>query len=430
MRHSSLCRSLPSPAVPRGGGWIALALVVAALLAPPARAGDGAYLLDTQDRLMIRIVEWQTVEGEFRDWSAVTGEYTVGPAGTLSLPLVGEVQASGKTTGEIAELVASSLQQKLGLPDRPEASVELAQFRPFYITGDVRTPGEYPYVPNLTVLKAMSIAGGERRASEGGGRAEKDLLNARGGYDVLADTQIRLAVKLARIEAELAEREEIEVPPEYADNPLVPSILADEQAIMAARHRTLALQLEALDDLKELLQSEIVSLERKVKTQTRQRDLAQEELDDLGSLAQEGLVVNTRVLGTERSVADMEGKLLDLETAILRAKQEISKASQEAAELSSTMRSDLAIERQQVEAALNEAVLKLRTQRNLIAEAVSYASGGLGMEAIDAPLVLTIVRGVDGQTERISASEDTAILPGDVLQVRRELNDGAVADSR
>lgn len=429
MRHPSLCLSLPSPAILRGGGWIALALAVAALLAPPARA-DGTYLLDTQDRLMIRVVEWQTVQSEFRDWSAVTGEYTVGPAGTLSLPLIGEVQASGKTTGEIAELVASSLQQKLGLPDRPEASVELAQFRPFYVTGDVRTPGEYPYVPNLTVLKAMSIAGGDRRASEGGGRVEKDLLNARGGYDVLADAQVRLAVKLARIEAELAEREDIEVPPEHADNPLVPSILADEQAIMAARQRTLALQLEALDDLKELLQSEIVSLEQKVKTQTRQRDLAQEELADLGSLAQEGLVVNTRVLGTERSVADMEGKLLDLETAILRAKQEISKTSQEATELSSTMRSDLAIERQQVEAALNETALKLRTQRNLIAEAVSYASGSPGMGEIDAPLVLTIVREADGKTERISASEDTAILPGDVLQVRRELNDGAVAEGQ
>ncbi|TIT25508.1 MAG: sugar ABC transporter substrate-binding protein, partial [Mesorhizobium sp.] len=52
---------------------------LALLLAVPAIAGD--YQLGPQDKLNIRIAEWQTVEGTFRDWSAINGEYSVGPAG-------------------------------------------------------------------------------------------------------------------------------------------------------------------------------------------------------------------------------------------------------------------------------------------------------------------------------------------------------------
>ncbi|TGV62529.1 polysaccharide export protein, partial [Mesorhizobium sp. M2D.F.Ca.ET.160.01.1.1] len=112
------------------------------------------YRLGSQDKLTIRIAEWQTVESTFRDWSSVNGQYTVGPAGTLSVPFVGELPAAGKTTAEIAAAIGEALQHKLALSDKPEASVEMAQFRPFYISGEVQNPGQFPYVPDLTVLKA------------------------------------------------------------------------------------------------------------------------------------------------------------------------------------------------------------------------------------------------------------------------------------
>ncbi|TIU25085.1 MAG: polysaccharide export protein, partial [Mesorhizobium sp.] len=139
---------------------LALALTI------PQLAAADEYRLGSQDKLTIRVAEWQTVEGTFRDWTAVNGEYTVGPAGTLSVPFVGEMPASGKTTSEIAAAIGQALQRKLALADRPEASVEMAEYRPFYISGEVQTPGQYPYVPGLTVLRAMSIAGGVRRAPE------------------------------------------------------------------------------------------------------------------------------------------------------------------------------------------------------------------------------------------------------------------------
>ena len=99
------------------------------------------------DKLHIRVVEWQTAEGAVRDWSTLSGDYTVGPSGSISLPFIGEMPAAGKTTAEIALAIGEGLQQKLGLPDRPDASVELAEFRPIFVSGEVETPGKYQYDP-------------------------------------------------------------------------------------------------------------------------------------------------------------------------------------------------------------------------------------------------------------------------------------------
>ena len=388
-------------------------------LAASASIAD-EYRLGSQDKLNIRVVEWQTVEGNFREWSALSGEYSVSASGSLSLPFIGEVKAAGRTTAEIAETIETTLQQKFGLSDKPEAAVELAEYRPFYIAGDVQTPGQYPYAPDLTVIKAVSLAGGVRRDLSGG-RAERDLINAQGDFQVLSDERIRLLVKRARIDAELAGKTEIEVPEEIASHPKLPAILADEKAILETRQKKLSLQLQALDDLKKLLQQEISSLEKKVVTQTRQIELAREELKGVGSLAEKGLVVNTRVLTAERTIADMEGKLLDYETAILTARQDISKADQDAINLKNTADSELAVERQEVEAKLIENGIMLETQQGLMAEALALAPAAAAARDRSVEPSITIIRTVNGRTTTIMADENSAVWPGDVVKVNWDL---------
>ena len=113
----------------------------------PRSAQAADYQLGSMDKLHIRVVEWQTAEGAVRDWPTISGDYIVGPSGSISLPFIGEMPAAGKTTAEIAAAIGDGLQQKFGLPDRPDASVELAEFRPVFVSGDVQTPGKYPYDP-------------------------------------------------------------------------------------------------------------------------------------------------------------------------------------------------------------------------------------------------------------------------------------------
>ena len=85
-------------------------------------------------------------------------------AGTIPYPALGEIRALGLTIGELERLITAGL--KNGYLVNPRVSVQIEEYRPFYINGMVDKPGGYPYQPGLTVLKASSLAGGfKERAS-------------------------------------------------------------------------------------------------------------------------------------------------------------------------------------------------------------------------------------------------------------------------
>ncbi len=379
------------------------------------------YTLGTMDKLNIRIVEWQTAEGTVRDWSSISGEYVVGPSGVISVPIVGEIEADGRTTAELATEIGDALQQKLGLMDRPEASVELSEYRPFFLAGDVATPGRYPFDPDLTVLKAVSIAGGMRRSSQTGMRVERDFINASGDAEVLRADRARLIAKRARLQAESAGRMEIEFPDELADTEHGQNLIEDETAFRQARAERLERQLAAFNDLTELLENEIVALEQKTRSQNEQIELARKQLAGIGDLADRGLVVNERVLSISRSIADLEGRVLDMETAALRAKQDIAQATQDANTLRNDRDAEVAQELQQTEANLEAANLKILTSNSLMQEALAIAPEAAGAAgAVEPDITYSIVREVDGESREMPAQEQTPVLPGDVVKVKIE----------
>lgn len=392
-------------------------LMLVATFAAAAQGGD--YQLDTMDRLRVRVAEWQSAEGALRDWSMVGGDYVVGSSGTISMPFVGELPVRGKTTAEVATAIGDQLQQKLGLPDRPEASVEVAEFRPVFLAGDVQTPGKYPYDPNLTVLKAMSLAGGLRRADSGGQGGARDFITAQGNYDVLVAQRNGLLARRARLVAEAEGKAEIAFPDELKKSAAGQKLIADETALMAAREKRLRLQLSGLDDLKKLLQAEVESLGQKIVTQNRQLDLSQTELKGLGNLAQKGLVVNQRILTIEQTNAELQGKILDMETASLRAKQDIAKATQDATSLQNDRDTEIAQDRQQTEADLDAMNLKMGMYSGLMTEALGRApeAAANATSGSEPTVHFVIVRTTDGKTAEMEAKEDTAVLPGDVVKV-------------
>lgn len=107
-------------------------------------------------------------------------------AGTFTFPFIGEVDANGKTPGEVRSLLTEKL--KDGYLVDPRVSVSVVNYREFYIAGEVKSPGGYPYQPGLTLDRAIALAGGltERastkrmsivRGSEGSRAAEKATMN-------------------------------------------------------------------------------------------------------------------------------------------------------------------------------------------------------------------------------------------------------------
>lgn len=118
-------------------------------LAPIAAAPAGPYRLGAGDEVRIAIFGLDTV----------TNTYTVGDGGTISMPLLNTVPASGRTVEELQVAIVDVLRQK-EIVRAPSVSVQVQKYRPFFILGEVQRPGQYPYVPGMTVLTAVSIAGG------------------------------------------------------------------------------------------------------------------------------------------------------------------------------------------------------------------------------------------------------------------------------
>ncbi|MCB1491679.1 MAG: polysaccharide export protein [Rhodobiaceae bacterium] len=137
---------------------LALALLLAGCQTTSSRIEHGSvtdgeayqtsYRLGTDDR--IRLI----VFGQ----DDLSNIYTVDAQGTISVPLIGLVPVSGMTTAEVERSVAARLRN--GFIRNPDVTVEMQTYRPFFILGEVRQPGQYAFRSGITVKAAVAIAGG------------------------------------------------------------------------------------------------------------------------------------------------------------------------------------------------------------------------------------------------------------------------------
>jgi polysaccharide export outer membrane protein len=128
---------------------MASAQTALAYAAAPAPAGyDAAYRLDAGDRLRV------VVYGQ----EGLTNTYAIDAGGSITMPLIGAVPARGRTPAGLAAEITGRLRR--GYIRDPSVAVEIEAYRPFFILGEVAAPGQYPYVPNMSVESAVAIAGG------------------------------------------------------------------------------------------------------------------------------------------------------------------------------------------------------------------------------------------------------------------------------
>jgi polysaccharide export outer membrane protein len=116
---------------------------------PPASASAAAsYVLGPNDRIRLKVY------GE----PDIGGEYEIDSNGQVSIPLAGHIGAAGLTTKQLERSIAAALSK--GIVRDPRVNVEIALYRPYYILGEVKKSGEYPYRLGLTVMDAVASAGG------------------------------------------------------------------------------------------------------------------------------------------------------------------------------------------------------------------------------------------------------------------------------
>lgn len=158
---------IPLPTIPTErynrairGTWgvVPTAFLAAALL---AGCSPGASLptLDTSDATVYRLGAGDQIRIITYDEPQLTNTFTIGAKGKLEFPLLGQLDAAGKTNDELASTISSKLKEAR-IMVHPSIAVEVLQYRPIFVLGEVAHPGQYTYQPGMTLLSAVAMAGG------------------------------------------------------------------------------------------------------------------------------------------------------------------------------------------------------------------------------------------------------------------------------
>jgi protein involved in polysaccharide export with SLBB domain len=153
---SSSPRSTPVEAAAAAGG----------ATAQGAPLGDiNSYRLGPGDALRVTVFRHEDLSGEF----------TLDGDGYFALPLVGEVLGGGRTARQLENEIEGALKSGGYLVD-PQVSIQVLNYRPFYIIGEVNNPGSFEYVNGMTVINAVALAGGFTYRAD-----QDDIVISRGG---------------------------------------------------------------------------------------------------------------------------------------------------------------------------------------------------------------------------------------------------------
>lgn len=121
----------------------------------PSAGALSSYRLGAGDVVTIRVFGEEDLSKE---------KIRLTDAGTVPYPVLGEIRVLGMTVGDLERMIANGLRGRYLV--NPRVSVQIDEYRPFYINGMVDKPGGYPFQPGLTIRKAASLAGGfKERAS-------------------------------------------------------------------------------------------------------------------------------------------------------------------------------------------------------------------------------------------------------------------------
>jgi polysaccharide biosynthesis/export protein VpsN len=153
-----------------------------AAVAPSQNGGEATvagYRLGPGDQVRVTVFRHEDLSGEFE----IDGE------GFFAMPLVGEIMTAGLNARQLENEIELRLQSGGYLVD-PQVSIEVLNYRPFYIIGEVNNPGSYQYVNGMTVINAVALAGGFSYRAD-----QDDIVISRGGsegpqLEALPDTAV------------------------------------------------------------------------------------------------------------------------------------------------------------------------------------------------------------------------------------------------
>lgn len=357
----------------------------------------------------------------------------IGTDGKIQAPFLGAVPVAGRTIAEALEELEDGYRKKQ-IFVTPRISLSVGTYRPVFVLGDVRNPGIYPFQPDLTVEKALGLAGGQ---SIGSGSENPVSLETRlrAELDVTGTSIAKAALAIARLEAQREGRTEIlpkDIPPEaapYLHGPVTDALREVELDILKSDAQTFETKRKMLVEgiaEAETGQTLLEGLSGKTAESLR---FTREELDRAKALQQKGIKTINDVSNISRQLMLEEARELQVLTNLSDGRRGLLNLKRQIVEIDEARKlkvlSDLRLERFNLANGIAE--------RHSAEQQLALLSGRT-MDAFrtmrELVLDFAIRRGTGAKVEDIEARSTTPILPGDVLMVKtRNPNDAVAAAS-
>jgi len=344
----------------------------------------------------------------------IAGLYRLGENGRIALPITGAVLLGGLTLDEAADRMRAALQAEIV---SPVIGVELAERRPFYISGDVAAPGAYPGASGLTLDRAVALAGGDRRNIESD-RLQLAVTEIRSREDLDRSLQERTEAetRLARLEAELADAPAFDPPPSVST--LSPeqaaALLAREAAIKTAGIDAYNERMSGIARLLAARSDEIAALEGRLETSARQTAQIELEIADTRTLVDRGLAPVSRLNGLLREADRQIGDVLQIRVLLNQALQAVAQLQVEQANLPRERTISLTERISETLARIGVLTLAIGASADLIGESGAEAPAGPG-----ARVTRYRVQRADGSPTIETEDGSLPVLPGDLVTVLR-----------
>ena len=355
---------------------------------------------------------------------------TVGVDGQVSFPLVGDVQAAHRTLAELRKVVKEIIPRKnvrrraldgsehetvIG-PE--EIALLIAEYSPIYIGGDVSRPGSYAYRPTLTVGQAISLAGGYDVVRS---RIENPYWlapEARSQQEELSTELVRDKARMARIQAELDGSTTLGIAP--AASPLASSIQALEADQLSARLADVEKERKHLNDVARSLSTRLDLLQKQSKTEHDRSKIDQDELDRVQMLFDKAMVPITRLSEVKRLLLFSASRATEIESRAEETRTQLEVTERRVQRLDDERRIVLLKELQDVQLKLANTQTRLDAwnERMFYLGALRSKIGRGATSTVD----FVIVRRGGARPERIAATQDSELLPNDLVEVTLKID--------
>ena len=393
-------------------GTIAFALLSGVLQAVPAVASD--YLLSPGDQLQL-IVLGVLSEPQKAD---------VGVDGMVSFPLVGEVKAAGRTLQDVRADVRDILTRQpfrrhgsdvggssdVGVSTYSispnEVSLQISEYRPVYVSGDVLHPGQVTYKPGLTVRQGVAMAGGFGRKE----RSETEFVQARNKYETAALDLARFTLEADALSAELGLANEQAKQPTFpgADLATIRAIAAEEKARSAAREQAFDSKRSFLKSALDQSQVRIGVLETQVVNEQKGADLDAAEVTTVDDLFHKGLVQAARLMDVRRSSLLSASRALETKIALEDAKRDRADLQSKLDSLDRDRKVELLTDLEKTNSDMRNAAVALQGLQRELALQGDVSEG----------VHIIIFRNGSDAAHGVVANEDAELLPGDTLDIK------------